>query len=183
MATGLVIHISSGADRHTEILTDERVRIGNSEGSDLRLRSSALPQNSSNGYLLELVRRNGTYEVAALDTSLEVTKNSEAFTVGAEIEDGDEIRVVGSDLILQFFPIRSLPAVVPSSSKETHVAPFIEAAAIESAATARRDDAKVFLREFTRELVREINPSTKLITLQLVLERQRRRDDAAPDDL
>ena len=48
MATGLVIHISSGADRHTEILTDERVRIGNSEGSDLRLRSSALPKNSSN---------------------------------------------------------------------------------------------------------------------------------------
>jgi len=169
MATGLVIHISSGADRHTEILTDERVRIGNSEGSDLRLRSSALPQNSSNGYLLELVRRNGTYEVAALDTSLEVTKNSEAFTVGAEIEDGDEIRIVGSDLILQFFPIRSLPAVVPSSSKETHVAPFIEAAAIESAATARRDDAKVFLREFTRELVREINPSTKLITLAIAI--------------
>ena len=169
MATGLVIHISSGADRHTEILTDERVRIGNSEGSDLRLRSSALPKNSSNGYLLELVRRNGTYEVAAIDTSLEVTKNSEAFTVGAEIEDGDEIRVVGSDLILQFFPIRSLPAVVPSSSKETHVAPFIEAAAIESAATARRDDAKVFLREFTRELVREINPSTKLITLAIAI--------------
>src|SRR4030095_7546495 len=169
MATGLVIHISSGADRHTEILTDERVRIGNSEGAELRLRTSSLPKNSSNGHLLELVRRNGTYEVAAVDTSLEVTKNSETFTVGAEIEDGDEIRVVGSDLILQFFPIRSLPAVVPSGSKETHVAPFIEAAAIESAATARRDDAKVFLREFTRELVREINPSTKLITLAIAI--------------
>src|SRR6185503_11072462 len=79
------------------------------------------------------------------------------------------VRVVGTDLILQFFPIRSLPAVVPNSSKETHVAPFIEAAAIESAATARRDDAKVFLREFTRELVREINPSTKLITLAIAI--------------
>ena len=52
-----------------------------------------------------------------------------------------------------------------SANRETHVAPFIEAAAIESAATARRDDAKVFLREFTRELVREIKPSTKLVTL------------------
>src|SRR4029079_15147814 len=57
----------------------------------------------------------------------------------------------------------------PSGSKETHVAPFIEAAAIESAATARRDDAKVFLREFTRELVREINPSTKLIALAIAV--------------
>ena len=156
MATGLVIHISSGEDRHTEILTDERVRIGSSEGADLRLRSSSLPKNSTNGHLLELGRREGLYYVLAIDRTLEVTKNSEAFEVGSTIEDGDEIRVAGSDLILQFFPIRSLPAVVPSGSKETHVAPFIEAAAIESAATARRDDAKVFLREFTRELVREI---------------------------
>src|SRR6185503_20023043 len=40
---------------------------------------------------------------------------------------------------------------------------------IESAATARRDDAKVFLREFTRELVREIRTSTKLVALALVV--------------
>jgi S1-C subfamily serine protease len=163
MATGLVIHISSGEDRHTEILTDERIRIGSSESADLKLRSSSLPKNTANGHLLELARQDGAYRVVAWDHSLEVTKNSAEFVVGAEIEDGDEVRVVGSNLILQFFPIRSLPAVVPSGSKETHVAPFIEAAAIESAATARRDDAKVFLREFTRELVREINPSTKLI--------------------
>jgi S1-C subfamily serine protease len=71
--------------------------------------------------------------------------------------------------VLHFFPVRSLPAVIPASSRETHVAPFIEAAAIESAATARRDDAKVFLREFTRELVREIRPSTKLVTFAIAL--------------
>jgi serine protease Do len=169
MATGLVIHISSGEDRHTEILTDERIRIGSSESADLKLRSSSLPKNAPNGHLLELARHDGSYRVVDWDKSLEVTKNSAEFAIGDEIEDGDEVRVVGSNLILQFFPIRSLPAVVPSGSKETHVAPFIEAAAIESAATARRDDAKVFLREFTRELVREINPSTKLITLLIAI--------------
>ena len=42
MSTGLVIHISSGDDRHTEILTDESVRIGASESCDLRLRSYEL---------------------------------------------------------------------------------------------------------------------------------------------
>src|SRR6185503_18322737 len=160
MATGLVIHISSGEDRHTEILTDERIRIGSSESADLKLRSSSLPKHIPNGHFLELARHDGTYRVVDWDKSLEVTKNSSNFAIGDEIEDGDEVRIAGSSLILQFFPIRSLPAVVPSGSKETHVAPFIEAAAIESAATARRDDAKVFLREFTRELVREINPST-----------------------
>jgi hypothetical protein len=70
MATGLVIHISSGDDRHTEILTDERIRIGNSESADLKLRSSSLPKNSTNGHLLELIRRDGSYQVGAFDTSL-----------------------------------------------------------------------------------------------------------------
>jgi S1-C subfamily serine protease len=169
MATGLVIHISSGEDRHTEILTDERIRIGNSENAELRLRASSLPKNVSNGYLLELAREDGAYHVANFDSSFEITKNSESFVVGSAIEDGDEIRVVGSDLVLQFFPVRSLPAVVPNPAREAHVAPFIEAAAIESAATSRRDDAKVFLREFTRELVREINSSTKLIAMAIAI--------------
>src|ERR1043166_6287909 len=97
MATGLVIHISSGNDRHTEILTDERIRIGSSEGADLRLRASSLPTNSTNGYLLELVRQDGAYQVAAFDKALEVMKNSAEFAVGDLIEDGDEIRVVRSE--------------------------------------------------------------------------------------
>ena len=58
MATGLVIHISSGDDRHTEILTDDSVRIGASETCDLRIRSSSLPKTSANTVLLELSRTN-----------------------------------------------------------------------------------------------------------------------------
>jgi serine protease Do len=170
MATGLVIHISSGDDRHTEVLTEEHIRIGNCEDCDLRLRLSSLPRRpDKNGVLLELARTNGHYKVAAFDGSIDLTYNGKPLEYDLQIEDGDEVRIDQSDLALQFFPIRSLPAVVPASAKETHVAPFIEAAAIESAATARRDDAKVFLREFTRELVREINPSTKLITLAIAI--------------
>ena len=169
MATGLVIHISSGDDRHTEILTDDNVRIGASDNCDLRLRSSSLPKTLANTMLLELTRSNGSYRVTDFEQTVPLTLNGEPVTPGAEIRDGDEVRVVDGDLLLHFFPVRALPAVVPAASRETHVAPFIEAAAIESAATARRDDAKVFLREFTRELVREIRPSTKLIALFLVV--------------
>ena len=169
MATGLVIHISSGDDRHTEILTDDSVRIGASESCDLRLRSSSVPKTAGNTVLLELSRANGSYRVSNFDPSLALTLNGEPVMSGSEIRDGDEFRIKDSELILHFFPVRDLPAVVPASTRETHVAPFIEAAAIESAATARRDDAKVFLREFTRELVREINPSTKFITLVIAL--------------
>jgi len=170
MATGLVIHISSGEDRHTEILTDDNLRIGTTEGCDLRLRASSLPRDATSAVLLELARTNGgPYRIAHFDQTLPLTLNGEAVETGAEIRDGDEMRVGNSDLLLHFFPVRALPAVIPAAARETHVAPFIEAAAIESAATARRDDAKVFLREFTRELVREINPSTKLITLAIAL--------------
>src|SRR5215208_6785800 len=169
MASGLVIHISSGDDRHTEILTDDNVRIGASENCDLRLRSSSLPKIAANTVLLELSRMNGSYRVTGFDPSVALTLNGEPVSSGNEIHDGDEFRINDSELVLQFFPVRSLPAVIPAASRETHVAPFIEAAAIESAATARRDDAKVFLREFTRELVREIRPSTKLVALAIVL--------------
>ena len=169
MATGLVIHISSGDDRHTEILTDDQIRIGACDNCDLRLRSSSLPKTLANTVLLELSRTNGSYRVVGFAPEVPVTLNGNPISQGEEIRDGDEVRVADGDLLLHFFPVRALPAVVPAGSRETHVAPFIEAAAIESAATARRDDAKVFLREFTRELVREISPSTKLVALALVM--------------
>lgn len=170
MATGLVIHISSGDDKHTEVLTNERIRIGSGDDCALRLRMSDLPKRPDNdGLVIELARTNGSYRVAAFDSSLELIHNGKPLETNAEIRDGDEVQIQPSKLALQFFPIRSLPAVIPDASRETHVAPFIEAAAIESAATARRDDAKVFLREFTRELVREIKPSTKLVTLAIAL--------------
>jgi S1-C subfamily serine protease len=169
MATGLVIHISSGEDRHTEILTDDNVRIGVSESCDLRLRSSSVPKSAANSVLLELSRANGSYRVSNFDPTLALTLNGDPVESGTEIRDGDEVRIDDSDVVLHFYPVRALPAVVPASSRETHVAPFIEAAAIESAATARRDDAKVFLRQFTRELISEINPSTKFVTLAIAL--------------
>ncbi len=169
MSTGLVIHISSAEDRHTEILTDDSVRIGTSEVCHLRLSSSNLPKGAPNDVLLELTRSNGSYRITKFDPVLTLTLNGESVTSGVEIQDGDEFRIGDSEIVLQFFPVRSLPAVVPSLSREAHVAPFIEAAAIESAATARRDDAKVFLREFTGELVREIKLSTKLVALAMAI--------------
>jgi serine protease Do len=169
MATGLVIHISSGEDKHTEVLTDKHIRIGSGDDCDVHLRSSSLPRNSANDYaVLELARTNGFYRVANFDENLGLTHNGQPIEPNAEIQDGDEVTVGNSNLALQFFPIRSLPAVI-NPPREAQVAPFIEQAAIESAATARRDDAKVFLREFTRELVREINPSTKLISMAIAV--------------
>jgi pSer/pThr/pTyr-binding forkhead associated (FHA) protein len=129
MATGLVIHISSGEDRHTEILSDDSIRIGTSENCDLRLRTSSLPKSTANAVLLELSRTNGSYRVTDFDSSVPLTMNGTAVSSGTEINDGDELRIADSELVLHFFPVRALPAVVPGAPRETHVAPFIEAAA------------------------------------------------------
>ncbi len=168
MSNGLVIHIEVGSDKHTEVLMQDRIRIGSSEESDLRLHASLLP--FAPGMLLELSRANGHYRVGDFNRSVPITHNDRPIITGAIIESGDEIEVVSTELVLQFFPVGSSPTTLAQTTQShAHVAPFIEHAAIEAAATARRDDAKVFLREFTRELVREINPVTKIITLLIAL--------------
>src|SRR6185436_192741 len=128
MSTGLVIHISSGDDRHTEILSDDSVRIGTSESCDLRLRSSSLPKTAANTVLLELSRSNGSYRVAAFDPTIQLTLNGQPVQSEDVIRDGDELYIGDSEIVLHFFPVRDLPAVVNSGTRETHVAPFIEAA-------------------------------------------------------
>ncbi len=167
MAGGLVIHIAAGDDRHTEIVSQDRVRIGASADCDLQLRASALTTSPiAPGIALELTRVGNAYRVTEFNQSLGITRNGEPLEEDARVAEGDEFSFASSNLTLQFFPVSQLPALV-RSRRETQVAPFIEQAALESAATARRDDAKVFLREFTRELVREIKTSTKLVALAI----------------
>src|ERR1700704_305118 len=112
MASGLVIHVSSGEDKHTEVLTDEHIRIGRSDDCDLRLRTSDLPRSAKSAeVVLELGRTNGFYRVTDFDHTIEITHNGERLEPDTEIKDGDEVRFLPSNLSLQFFPIRSLPAV------------------------------------------------------------------------
>src|SRR5919107_3870443 len=157
MAGGLVVHITTGQERHTEVLSQERVLIGPGEGCQIRLGSDLL---TGSDVMLELARHNGSFRVGEFDPEIGITLNGRPLARGAKIDDGDELRFGAFDVSMQFFPVGNLPAVV--SHRRASVAPFIEQAAIEAAATARRDDAKVFLREFTRELLREIKWSTKI---------------------
>lgn len=169
MASSLVIHVAAGEDKHTEVFSQDRIRIGSGEDCNLRLRTSdLLSVSNTNGLFLELVRANGHYRVKDFDQSLGLKHNGKPLALNAKIKDGDEVRCEPGLLALSFFPVRDLPAVI-TGRQQMQVAPFIESAAIESAATARRDDAKVFLREFTRELVREIKLPTKIVALAIVL--------------
>ncbi len=164
---GLVIHISSLNDRSTEVVMRDVIRIGASEDCDVKIRLPQAPTASANGPVIELARQNGIYRISSFDTTMEVRLNGRPIKPNRGIYDGDEVWVGPSGPSIHFFPIEASAALVPGRRDSTHVAPFIEQAAMEASATARRDDAKIFLREFTRELIREINPSTKVITLTI----------------
>src|SRR5258706_3055023 len=164
---GLVIHVSSLNDRSTEVVIGELLPSGACEDCELKIR---LPQGAATaGPVIELTRKNGIYRIGSIDPNLEVKLNGRSIKPDKGIHDGDEIWIGPSGPSIHFFPIASAPALVPGRRGSTHVAPFIEQAAMEASATARRDDAKIFLREFTRELVREINPSTKIILFAIII--------------
>src|SRR6266851_1263147 len=166
---GLVIHISSLNDRSTEVVMLDRITIGASEDCDVKIRALQGAAATSNAPLIELARLNGVYRIASLDPNVEIKFNGRPVKSNKGINDGDEIWIGPSGPSIHFFPIASSAALVPGRRGGAHVAPFIEQAAMEASATARRDDAKIFLREFTRELVREINPSTKIITFAILI--------------
>ena len=109
MATGLVIHIASGKDKHTEVLTDEHIRIGSRDDCDVRLRLSSLPRNgTADGVVLELARSNGYYRVIGFDESLNLTRNGSPLEANDEIQDGDEVGPRGATMPRYF--CGSLPA-------------------------------------------------------------------------
>ena len=166
---GLVIHISSLNDRSTEVVMRERITIGASDECDVKIRLPDDTAANTSGAVIELVRLNGVYRIASYDSNLQVSLNNRPIKSNKAIDDGDEIWIGPSGPSIHFFPIQATAALVPGRRGGAHVAPFIEQAAMEASATSRRDDAKIFLREFTRELVREINPSTKIIIFAILI--------------
>ena len=147
----------------------EIVRIGTGDDCDVKIRLPQAAPASSNGTVIEVVRTEGTYRIANVDAALDVKLNGRSIKPNKSISDGDEIWIGPSGPSIHFFPIEASSALVPGRRDGAHVAPFIEQAAMEASATARRDDAKIFLREFTRELIREINPSTKIILFAIII--------------
>lgn len=172
MANGIVIHVVAGDEKRTEFFLGDRVRIGTGASCDLRIEppeEHALA--ATNGAWLELRRGvNGNYRIADFDEAPDFKLNGKPLVLQTKVKDGDQLALNGSDFSLFFFNVPATAAMVSSRQREgARVAPFIENAAIESAATDKRDDAKVFLKEFTRELIREVSWVTKLIMLLIVV--------------
>ena len=178
MSKGIVIHVEAGAEKRTEFFSGESIKLGTDENCDLRLEppdGHALA--AERGVWLELRRDNGFYSVNNFKKSLDLKINDQPLAAKAKLRDGDAIDILAADVQLQFFAVNrqsgltatTANASAATAARDSRPMRFIETAAIESAASAKRDDAKVFLREFVRELVREISWLTKLVTLVIVI--------------
>ena len=166
MAVGIIIHISIGTEKRTEFFSDEIIRIGSDESSDLQIRTKQIETSS---VWLVLEHSDGIFRIINYDKSLNFTFNGNPLRRFVAISDGDVIAIEKTDVSFSFFSLESKSSLITTNREQPHIAQFIEAAALESAATPKRDDAKIFLREFVRELSREISWATKLIVLVLAV--------------
>ncbi|HEY0427053.1 MAG TPA: trypsin-like peptidase domain-containing protein [Pyrinomonadaceae bacterium] len=162
-AVGIIIHVSVGKEKRTEYFSDERIRIGSNENNDLQIHTESI---EADDVWLELELTEGIYRVINFKESLNFKLNGKPLRRFVGIKDGDTLAIPSNDIAFGFFLLASKSSLI-TTNRETHVAQFIEQAAIGSASSPKRDDAKAFLREFVRELSREIRWSTKLIVLVL----------------
>lgn len=165
MALGIIIHITVGTEKRTEFFSQDRIRIGADELSDLQIHT---PNTKDSGVWIELEDTEGVFRVIEFNAGLGLTINDKPMRRYIAVTDGDVIALENSDISFAFFSLESRSSLITTNRDQPHISRFIEDAAIESSSSAKRDDAKAFLREFSLELMREVSITTKLITLVLV---------------
>ncbi len=161
MSVGIIIHVTVGKESRTEFFNEEHIRIGSDESSELQIHTKRLNEM---GLWLQLELEDGVYRVINYKKSLGLKLNNVPLRRFVSVEDGDVISIDSASISFSFFSLTSESSLI-TTNREPHIAPFIEEAAVEAASTEKRDDAKAFLREFSRELLREISWTTKLIFL------------------
>ena len=166
MAVGIIIHVTVGAEKRTELFSEENIRLGSTETSNLQIHTDKI---ADEGVWLELELEKGVYRVINFQKSLNLMLNGKPLRRFVVIKDGDSVEIPDTDVSFSFFSLESKSSLITTNREKAHIAQFIEEAAIESAFTPKRDDAKAFLREFVRELSREIAWTTKLIVLVIVV--------------
>ena len=165
MDVGIIIHVTVGTEKRTEFFADEHIRFGSTEDNNLQIKSSKI---TVAGVWLEIELEENVYRIINFNESLNLRHNGRPIRRFVGIRDGDVIDIPDTDISFSFFSLASQSSMI-TTNREPHLARFIETAALDSAFTPQRDDAKAFLREFVRELSREISWTTKLIILFLAI--------------
>lgn len=165
MAEGIVIHITVGNERRTEYFSQREISVGTSDQCDIRI---SLKNPPVEGVWFRLESTEGSYRIADFDKSLDLRLNSSPIRRFIAISDGDSLTFGEGDAAFTFFSLANESSLITTNRTQSAI-PFIEEAAMEAASTPERDDAKMFLREFLRELLSEISWRTKAISGVLIV--------------
>lgn len=164
MALGIIIHVTVGSEKRTEFFSEQRLKIGSDEKCELQIHTRQL---ETTGVWLDLENTDGVFRVVDFDSSLVFSINGQPIRRFIAIADGDVVRIEDTDISFAFFSLADKPSLITTNREQPQIAQFIEEAAIEARTSPKRDDAKAFLREFSRELMREVSWTTKAIALVL----------------
>lgn len=161
---GIIVHIEVGSEKSTEVFSQERLSIGSEPACDLQIETN---QIQIPGVWIELEDTEGVFRLIRYAPELSLTMNEQPIRRYIAISDGDVIKIADTDISFSFFAPSAKPSLIRANRDLPHVAQFIESAALDAATSPKRDDAKAFLREFSRELMREVSWTTKAIILVL----------------
>jgi len=161
---GIIVHIEVGSEKSTEVFSQERLTIGSDDTCDLQIQTTSVPVT---GIWIDLEDTEGVFRLIRFAPELTLTLNGQPVRRYIAITDGDVLRIDNTDIAFSFFAPSEKPSLIRTNRELPHIAQFIESAALDAATSPKRDDAKAFLREFSRELMREVSWTTKAIMLVL----------------
>src|SRR5215204_6251761 len=161
---GIIVHIEVGSEKSTEVFSQERLTIGSDETCDLQIQTSAV---ETAGVWIELEDTEGVFRLIRSSPDITLTLNDQPIRRYVALTDGDVMKIAGTDIAFSFFAPSEKPSLIRTNRELPHIAQFIESAALDAATSPKRDDAKAFLREFSRELMREVSWTTKAIIFVL----------------
>ena len=142
MSVGIIIHIAVGSEKRTEFFTQDRLGIGSDETCDLQIHTK---QIEFAGLWVELESTDGVFRITKFEPSLDLQVNDSPIRRFIAMNDGDTISIPSTDISFSFFAINSKPSLITTNRDQPLIAQFIEEAALESATSPKRDDAKAFL--------------------------------------
>ncbi|MEO8574288.1 MAG: trypsin-like peptidase domain-containing protein [Pyrinomonadaceae bacterium] len=161
---GIIVHIEVGSEKSTEVFSQERLTIGSDETCDLQIQTTSVPVS---GTWIELEDTEGVFRLIRTAPELTLELNGHPPRRYIAITDGDVLKIENTEISFSFFAPSQKPSLIRTNRELPHVAQFIESAALDAATSPKRDDAKAFLREFSRELMREVSWTAKAIMLVL----------------
>jgi len=163
---GIIVHIEVGSEKSTEVFSQERLTIGSDETCDLQIQTGEV---QAAGIWFQLEDTEGVFRLTNFAPDLKLIINGQPIRRYIAISDGDVIKIEDTDITFSFFAPSNKPSLIRTNRELPHVAQFIESAALDAATSPKRDDAKAFLREFSRELMREVGWTTKAIIVVLAV--------------